>query len=794
MTTSPSQTSIEVQPATLLVRVPASTSFAALQAELALHRMWLPIVPLDVRLSLAELVRRNVGGRYQMRYGTLAHYIRAATLAAPTPDQPPLTLGGPTLKRATGYGLARALVAGASALPPDLGELLDITLHVRPTPPDYATVLYQCATLADAVRFADAVLTERLALRALAVREAGTQVVVLADLEGLEQVLTRQQATLAQGALHVGATPLAPDVTAWYAWERAARTAAHDLSVLLPRAAMPALIEQARQLARRYHLILTYTGDLGAGVLRLALHPHPAQPVSATEIAAARSIIAYHAVQHGAALSSDSHTPPPILPRPAPRTLPAPRNPPAPSARSKQHASPFVRQLQAVVGAEYVLTRPADLLTYSQDASIARPTGQPRAVVLPRTTAEVQAVMQLADHARVPVVTRGAGSGLAGGAVPDGGALVLALTRLTDLSIDAPQQIAHVGAGVPTLDVQRAAEKHGLLYAPDPSSQGISSIGGNIACNAGGPRCLKYGVTANYVTGVTAVLADGQIVQVGDAMLGQTLDASLLHLLIGSEGTLAIVTEATLRLIPLPAARRTTLALFPDLDSACRTVEQIMAAGVLPASLELMDDTTLTVVEEYLQLGLPRDAGAMLLLLADGEPEQVAWESAQLAHLAHAGGASSVKVAQTVEDEARFWQARRAVSPALARVRPNKISEDICVPIPKIAATVQDIKAISAQYDLPIPVFGHAGDGNLHPNVLFDARDANQTERAWQAAEAIFRVALAQGGTLSGEHGIGVLKRPFLAQALGEAVLELHQRIKQQYDPHRLLNPGKMLE
>lgn len=777
----------------LLVSAPASISFATLQAELALYQMWLPIVPLDVRLSLAELVRRNAGGRYQMRYGTLAHYIRAATLAAPTPDQPPLMLGGPTLKRATGYGLARALVVGASALPPDLGELLDITLHVRPTPPNYATVLYQCATLADAVRFADAVLAERLALRALAVREVGTQVVVLADLEGLAQVLTRQQATLAQCARQVGATPLALDVTAWYAWEQAARTAAHDLSLLLPRGAMPALIEQARQLARRYHLILTFTGDLGAGVVRLALHPHPAQPISAPEIAAARSIIAHHAVQHGAALASDSHTPPPTLSRPA-AAAPAPRNLPPSPARNKRHASPFVRQLQAVVGAEYVLTRPDDLLTYSQDASIARPTGQPRAVILPRTTAEVQAVMQLAHQAGVAVVTRGAGSGLAGGAVPDGGALVLALTRLTDLSIDAPQQIAHVGAGVPTLDVQRAAEKHGLLYAPDPSSQGISSIGGNIACNAGGPRCLKYGVTANYVTGVTAVFADGQIVQLGDAMLGQTLDASLLHLLIGSEGTLAIVTEATLRLIPLPAARCTTLALFPDLDRACRTVEQIMAAGVLPASLELMDDTTLKVVEAYLQLGLPRDAGAMLLLLSDGEPEQVAWESAQLAHLAHAGGASSVKVAQTAEDEARFWQARRAVSPALARVRPNKISEDICVPIPKIAATVQAIKAISAQYDLPIPVFGHAGDGNLHPNVLFDARDAHQTERAWQAAEAIFAVALAQGGTLSGEHGIGVLKRPFLAQALGEAVLELHQRIKQQYDPHRLLNPGKMLE
>jgi glycolate oxidase subunit GlcD len=401
--------------------------------------------------------------------------------------------------------------------------------------------------------------------------------------------------------------------------------------------------------------------------------------------------------------------------------------------------------------------------------------------------------MQLAYQAGVPVVTRGAGSGLAGGATPTAGALLLALTHMQRLSVDSAQQVAHAEAGVVTADVQQAAAAHGLLYAPDPSSQGVSTIGGNIACNAGGPRCLKYGVTANYVSGLTAVLADGTVLCLGDGLTAQTPDAGLLHLLTGSEGTLAVVTEATLQLIHCPAARRTALALFERLDDACATVEAIMASGLLPAALELMDDTCIRVVEDAMSLGLPRDAGALLLLLSDGEPEAVEEEAARLADLARQGGARSVQVAQNASEEAGLWRARRSVSPAFARVHPNKLGEDICVPLPQIAHTVRRIKDIAARYDLPIPVFGHAGDGNLHPNVLFDRRDPAQVERVWQAAEEIFAVALEAGGTLSGEHGIGMLKRSFMAAALGEDVLALQRAIKARFDPRGLLNPGKVL-
>jgi glycolate oxidase subunit GlcD len=535
--------------------------------------------------------------------------------------------------------------------------------------------------------------------------------------------------------------------------------------------------------ARRYGLTLLLWGDAGVGRLHMRLESGEGR--AASEQQQALAVLGYLAQQAGSAPCTDQ----PAARRPAAEPLVLGGE----AAPTLLRQDTLLHRLRELLGGEHVLTREGDVLCYAADASIASADGLPLAVVLPASTEQVSDVVRLADAAGVPVVTRGAGSGLAGGSTSSGGGLVLALTRMERFSVDAVQQVAHAEAGVVTAEVQRAAEQYGLLYVPDPSSQGVSTIGGNIACNAGGPRCLKYGVTTSYVLGLTAVLADGRIVRVGDGLTAQTPDVGLLHLLAGSEGTLGVITEATLSLIARPAARRTTLAFFDRLDDACATVEAIMASGVLPAGLELMDDTSIRVVEDALHLGLPREAGALLLLLADGEPEAVEWEAQRLAELARQGGASQVQVASSPADEAGFWQARRSVSPAFARVQPNKLGEDICVPLPQIATTVRRIKAIAERFDLPIPVFGHAGDGNLHPNILFDRRDADQRARAWQAAEAIFEVALEVGGTLSGEHGIGTLKRPFLAAALGDDVLALHHAIKGQLDPRGLLNPGKVV-
>jgi glycolate oxidase subunit GlcD len=810
-------------------------------------------VPFEHGLTLAELVRRNAGGRRQLAYGTIAHYLRAVTLQRA--DGTLLRLGGPTLKRATGYNLQRALVGGGHPWLPDMGRMIDITLNVRPLPPVRRELFIACETMPAACRLAERMLHTGAALSALAVINASgfdyayngdkdwyversitslahkfpmpgspvgtrkTEAMLLAELEGSPAVLDRQQQQLVAlveqaeaslgGVEHHEATQLY--ISEWWeAWEelpgrsyRAATAfnAQPMLALNLPRATLPAFIEQAQAVAWRYDLYLYLWGDAGVGNLHMSLQVDPwCRKRRAGELAQAAALLEHMARQMGSTPSTD-HALASLSPRlpvsPPPQSLasPSPRLPASPPPQSLASSPPqsLTAALQEILGPQQIITRPDELLCYIADASIAQAEGPPLAAIFPTSTAQVSEVLRLAAAAGVPVVTRGAGSGLAGGAIPTTGALLLTLTQMQRLSINAVQQVAHAEAGVVTADLQRAAEQHGLLYVPDPSSQVVSTIGGNIACNAGGPRCLKYGVTANYVLGLTAVLADGTVVRVGDSIAGQTPDAGLLHLLVGSEGTLAIVTEATMRLIHRPAARRTALALFDRLDDACATVEAIMASGVLPAGLELMDDTCIRVVEDAMALGLPRDAGALLLMLSDGEPEAVEWEAQQLADLAERGGARSVQVAQNASEEAGLWQARRSVSPSFARVLPNKLGEDICVPLPQIASTVRKVKAIAAAYDLHIPVFGHAGDGNLHPNILFDKRDPAQVERVWRAAEEIFTAALDAGGTLSGEHGIGTLKRSFMAAALGPDVLALQRDIKARLDPQGILNPGKVL-
>jgi glycolate oxidase len=451
-----------------------------------------------------------------------------------------------------------------------------------------------------------------------------------------------------------------------------------------------------------------------------------------------------------------------------------------------------IRPLKRVVGKANVLIAPEDLLCYSYDSTFAE--HLPDVVVQPQTTEEVAAVLGIAHRARVAVVPRGMASGLAAASVPFSGGIALSLTRMNRLlEIDEENMTATAEAGVITAHLQDAVEARGLFYPPDPSSIRQSTIGGNVACNAGGPRCLKYGITGDYVLGLTTVLADGRVLHTGGKAIKNVTGYNLTQLFVGSEGTLGVITEVLVKLISKPECVCTALAVYPDLADASRTVNAILTAGIVPCTLELMDDTTIATIEEYMHLGLPVGAAAVLILESDGEDQEtVAREVEAMADIARRHGASEVKVADSEVAREELWRGRRSVGPSLARRAPNKLGEDISVPRSQIPEAVRRIKEIGRKYDLPIVVFGHAGDGNLHPNILFDKRDEDQWERVEQAVGEIFAAAVALGGTLSGEHGVGVLKRPYLEHALGPVSIEMQQRIKQAWDPKNILNPGKI--
>jgi glycolate oxidase len=452
----------------------------------------------------------------------------------------------------------------------------------------------------------------------------------------------------------------------------------------------------------------------------------------------------------------------------------------------------ILAQLEKITGRAGVFSSPEDLASYGYDGTFAE--SRPDVVVLPDTTEQVSRIVQLAAAERVPVVARGMGSGLAAGSVPFRGGIALALTRMNRiLEIDTANAAVRAEAGVVTADLQAAVEKPGLFYPPDPSSHRHSTIGGNVACNAGGPRCLKYGVTGDYVLGLTVVLADGRVLRTGGKCIKDVVGYDLNALFTGSEGTLGVITEALLRLIARPKSVRTALVEFAKLDEAGRTVDAILASGIVPAALELMDETAIACVEEGLHLGLPLDIEAALLIESDGAEEAaVSREIEAAAAICRAGGARRVKVAASEEERTRLWQARRSISPALGRKAPNKLGEDITVPRSAIPEALRRLKAVGAEYGLPIVLFGHAGDGNLHPNILFDKRDPEQWRKVGKMVEEEFALALDLGGTLSGEHGVGSLKRPYLEQALGSVSIEIQKRIKQALDPLNILNPGKI--
>jgi len=452
----------------------------------------------------------------------------------------------------------------------------------------------------------------------------------------------------------------------------------------------------------------------------------------------------------------------------------------------------IVKKLRKIAGEKSVLDTPEDLAVYGYDATFED--SPPDVVVLPTQTGQVSQIIKLALENRIPVIPRGMGSGLAAASVPFSGGILLTLSRMNRIiDIDLENRTTSVETGVITAILQAEVEKQGLFYPPDPSSIKHSSIGGNIACNAGGPRCLKYGVTGDYVKGLTVVLPDGEIIKTGGKPIKDVTGYDLTSLLVGSEGTLGVITEALLRLISKPKFVQTARAEFRTMDEASKAVFEILSTGLVPATLELMDESAIRCVDEAMQLGLPRDIEAILVIETDGSDEAtVKREIDQIAEVCTQNNVRELKVAKSEAERTILWNARRSISPSLARMAPNKLGEDITVPLSKIPETIRRIKEISAKYGLPIVVFGHAGDGNLHPNALFDKRDEEQRERLAAAVGEIFDVALEVGGTLSGEHGVGVLKRAYLEKAVGTRSLILQKKIKETFDPAGIMNPGKI--
>ena len=452
----------------------------------------------------------------------------------------------------------------------------------------------------------------------------------------------------------------------------------------------------------------------------------------------------------------------------------------------------LLEALRDIVGPAGVVTEPAQRAAYGYDATPGH-RGRPDVVVFPTCPEHVQQVVALAARRRVPVVPRGSGTNLSGGTVPAAGGIVLALTRMNRiLEIDEANLTATVEPGVVTAQLHRAVEARGLFYPPDPGSQAVSTIGGNLAENAGGLRGLKYGVTGDYAMGLQVVLASGEVVETGGKNVKDVAGYDLTHLFVGSEGTLGVITRATLRLLPLPEHRRVALAVFGDLEAAARAVSAIIAARIIPATLEFLDRGTVEAVEAYAHVGLPSGAQAVLLMAQDGPREAVDRDVERMAAICRREGAREVEVAGSEAEGEQLMAARRYALSALARLRPTTILEDATVPRSRLAEMVRAIQAAAERHRVQICTFGHAGDGNLHPTCLTDERDPDEMARVEAAFEEIFDAAVRLGGTITGEHGVGLAKREFLPWRVGPGALEVMRAIKQALDPGGILNPGKI--
>ncbi len=451
----------------------------------------------------------------------------------------------------------------------------------------------------------------------------------------------------------------------------------------------------------------------------------------------------------------------------------------------------LIQQLKAIVGHPWVATEKEDLICYGYDATPGF-FNLPEAIVQPANKEEVAAILKLAGREKFPVYTRGSGTNLSAGTVPAQGGVVLFTGRMNKIvEVDPENWTAVVEPGAIVSELNAAVEKYGLIYPPDPGTVTTATIGGTVAENSGGLRGLKYGVTKHYVTGVEVVLADGSIAEYG----GRTVKApgyDMVMLFTGSEGTLGVLTKITVRLVPAPATRRSMIATFAALPGAGRSIAEIISNKIIPATLEIMDNYTIRTVESFAKLGLPVEAEAIILAEVDGDADTVGRDAAKMEAILRANG-GEVRVATSAQERDQIWAARRAALPSLAKLRPSTFCEDATVPRDKVPDMVRIVTEIAARNNVEIGTFGHAGDGNLHPTIVTDLRDKEEMERVYTAMDEIFSTALKLGGTLSGEHGIGLGKLKYMPSQFGTEGMAVMRSIKQALDPGNILNPGKLV-
>jgi len=452
----------------------------------------------------------------------------------------------------------------------------------------------------------------------------------------------------------------------------------------------------------------------------------------------------------------------------------------------------LAEEFRAILGDDAVISSPDERRVYECDALTTHHRAMPDLVVLPGSTDQVAAVVRRCAAEDIPIVPRGAGTGLSGGAIPVRGGVLIVLTRMNRvLDVDVANRTATVEAGCVNLDINRAVMPRGFFFAPDPASQQASTIGGNVAENAGGPHCLKYGATTNHVLGARVVLPDGEIAAFGNRLADRP-GYDLIGVFVGSEGTLGICTEVTVRLLPLPQAVKTILAVFRTIEDASNAVSAIIARGIVPVALEMIDQETTRAVEAYAKAGYPLDAGAVLLIELEGLNAEIATEAVEVETACRAHACLDLKVAGTEAERTLLWKGRKSAAGAFGRMTRNYYHQDAVVPRTKLAAVLREIAAIGEQYGVRVPNVFHAGDGNIHPLLCYDARVPGEFERAMAAGDEIMRCCIRAGGTVSGEHGIGIEKRDYLRLMYTEEDLGAMRRIQQVLDPRGRCNPGKI--